>query len=168
MARVLIVGCGCRGRELARALGDRGHVVRGSTRDPARLPAIAAIGAEPVRADPDRIATLMDALAGVSFVCWLLATASGDPARIADLHGSRLSMLFERLVDTPVRGVLYEDAGPLPLGLYARGREISAAARGTWQLPVATIGVDPSAHPEWLSAATAAVEDLLTSPDAAR
>lgn len=168
MARVLIVGCGCRGRTLATALGHRGHAVRGSTRDPAQLRAIAAAGAEPVLADPDRIATLMDALADVTVVCWLLATAAGDPARIADLHGSRLSMLFERLVDTPVRGVVYEAAGPLAPDLYVRGREIAAAAHETWQVPVATVGADPSSHSEWLSAATGAVEALLTSPNPAR
>jgi hypothetical protein len=31
-------------------------------------------------------------------------------------------MLFEKLVDTPVRGVVYEAAGPLDAEVYARGR----------------------------------------------
>ena len=35
MARVLIVGCGGRGRALARELVAAGHTVRGTTRDPA-------------------------------------------------------------------------------------------------------------------------------------
>ena len=35
MARVLIVPCGCRGRALAARLAAAGHVVRGTTRDPA-------------------------------------------------------------------------------------------------------------------------------------
>ena len=42
----------------------------------------------------------MDALAGVTILCWLLGRVP-DP----DLHGGRLRMLFEKLVDTPVRGV---------------------------------------------------------------
>ena len=47
MARVLIVGCGCRGRALAADLRGAGHAVRGTTRDPGRTAAIAAAGAEP-------------------------------------------------------------------------------------------------------------------------
>ena len=65
MARVLIVGCGCRGRALAAALVDEGHAVRGTTR--ARgvgSPAIEAAGAEAVLADPDRLATLLPHLPG--------------------------------------------------------------------------------------------------------
>ena len=81
MARVLIVGCGCRGQALARDLRAAGHAVRGTTRDPARAPAIAAAGAEPYVGDPDRIATLMDALSGVTILCWLMGSASGDNAR---------------------------------------------------------------------------------------
>ena len=167
MARVLIVGCGCRGRALARELAAQGHAVRGTTRHPARLPEIAAAGVEPVLADPDRIGTLMEALADVTVVCWLLGNAT-EPADIAELHGSRLSMLFERLVDTPVRGVLYEAAGPLAPELYARGCEIAAAAQDTWRMPVATLDVDPTAHARWLSAATVAVEGLLTPQEDAR
>ena len=113
MARVLIVGCGCRGQALARDLCAAGHAVRGTTRDPARGDAIAAAGAEPYVGDPDRIATLMEALAGVTIVCWLMGTATGDADRVSALHDGRLRMLWEKLVDTPVRGVLHEAAGPL-------------------------------------------------------
>ena len=127
MARVLIVGCGCRGQALARDLVAAGHVVRGTTRDPARADAIAAAGAEPYLGDPDRIGTLMGALAGVTVVCWLLG-AVPDP----DLHGGRLRMLFEKLVDTPVRGVVYERALP-------EGEAIARDAAERWRIPVAVI-----------------------------
>jgi hypothetical protein len=162
MARVLIVGCGCRGRELAAALVSSGHAVSGTTRDPARLAAIAASGAEPKLADPDRIGTLMESLAGVTVVCWLLGTATGERDSVGELHGNRLSMLFERLVDTPVRGVLYEAAGPLPAEHYEHGRSLAAAAHATWRIPVVTLDADPGSHADWLRAATAGVEDLLT------
>ena len=66
VARVLIVGCGCRGQALARDLVAAGHAVRGTTRDQANAGAIRAAGAEPYVGDPDRIGTLMDALAGVT------------------------------------------------------------------------------------------------------
>jgi uncharacterized protein YbjT (DUF2867 family) len=124
VARVLIVACGCRGQALAEDLVAAGHAVRGTTRDPAKTAAIAATGAEPYVGDPDRIGTLMDALAGVTIVCWLLGTVP-DP----DLHGGRLRMLFEKLVDTPVRGVVYEAALPA-------GEAIARDAAERWQMPV--------------------------------
>src|SRR5262245_63074376 len=89
MARVLIVGCGCRGQALARSLTAEGHAVRGTTRDPDRLAAIEATGAEAVLGDPDRIGTLLYAFDGVTIVCWLM----GDVADTA-LHTTRLEMLF--------------------------------------------------------------------------
>jgi NAD(P)H-binding len=127
VARVLIVPCGCRGRELAAALVAAGHVVRGTTRDPAHAEALAAAGAEPYVGDPDRIGTLMGALAGVTVVCWLFGNVP-DP----DLHGGRLRMLFEKLVDTPVRGVVYERGLP-------EGEAIARDAAERWRIPVAVI-----------------------------
>jgi nucleoside-diphosphate-sugar epimerase len=123
VARVLIVGCGCRGRELTRDLRAAGHAVRGTTRDPANAPAIAEAGAEPYIGDPDRIATLMEALAGVTILVWLLG---GVPA--PDLHGGRLRMMFEKLVDTPVRGVVYEGT--------PGGADIARTASQTWNIPL--------------------------------
>ena len=130
MARVLIVPCGCRGRALARELRAAGHAVRGTTRG-AHVAEIAAAGAEPYVGDPDRIATLMDALHGVTIVCWLMGTIP-DP----DLHAGRLRMLWEKLVDTPVRGVVYE-------GMLPRARRSRAPARETWQIPLEVLDGDP-------------------------
>jgi uncharacterized protein YbjT (DUF2867 family) len=128
MARVLIVPCGCRGQALARELVAGGHIVRGTTRDPSRTAAIDAAGAEPYVGDPDRIGTLMDALAGVSVVCWLFGTIAD-----ADLHGPRLRMLFEKLVDTPVRGVVYESG--------EGGASIARDAAARWRIPVEIVAV---------------------------
>lgn len=129
MARVLIVGCGCRGQQLARELVAAGHAVRGTTRDPGRTEAIAAAGAEPYVGDPDRIGTLMDALHGVTILCWLLGNVPDE-----NLHGPRLRMLFEKLVDTPVRGVVYEAALP-------GGEAIARDAAQRWQMPVEVVAV---------------------------
>jgi uncharacterized protein YbjT (DUF2867 family) len=160
VARVLIVGCGCRGQALARELVAAGHAVRGTTRSPARAEAITAAGAEPYVGDPDRIATLMDALAGVTIVCWLLGSAEGE--RAAELHAGRLRMLWEKLVDTPVRGVVYEAAGTLGPDVLAGGLELSRRARETWQIPLAVLDSDPAEHERWRADAAAAVERLLS------
>ena len=50
----------------------------------------------------------------------------------ADLHGGRLRMLFEKLVDTPVRGVVYEPALP-------GGERIARDAAERWRIPVEVV-----------------------------
>jgi uncharacterized protein YbjT (DUF2867 family) len=143
VARVLIVGCGCRGQALARDLVAAGHAVRGTTRSQDRVAAIAGAGAEPYVGDPDRVGTLMDALSGVTIVCWLLGEVPDG-----DLHGGRLRMLFEKLVDTPVRGVVYERALPA-------GEAIARDAAERWHIPVEVIVPREDAY--------AAVERLMTA-----
>jgi hypothetical protein len=157
VARVLIVGCGCRGRALAARLGDAGYAVRGTTRDPARAEAISAAGAEAALADPDRLATLVPQLAGVSLICWLLGTARDGP----DLHGARLQTLMERLVDTPVRGLAYEAAGSVDGEVLTRGTAIVRRASAVWRIPVEVVEEDPAEHEAWLAAMTRAVARLL-------
>ncbi len=111
MARILIIGCGCRGRALASSLIERGHAVRGTTRRQAQLQAIEQTGAEAVLGDPDRIATLAPALANVGVVAFLLGSAHGTNEQLEALHGPRLEMLLTRVLDSPARGFLYEAAG---------------------------------------------------------
>jgi uncharacterized protein YbjT (DUF2867 family) len=159
VARVLIVGCGGRGQALARDLAADGHAVRGTTRDPARTAAIAAAGAEPYVGDPDRIATLMDALAGTTIVCWLMGSAEGPNAQ--DLHAGRLRMLCEKLVDTPVRGFVYEAGGSVPFAWRQEGELIARAARATWNIPLEVLETDPADCDAWRAGARAAVARLL-------
>jgi putative NADH-flavin reductase len=157
---VLIIGCGGRGQELARTLAAAGHAVRGTTRSPSRGAAISEAGAEPFVGDPDRVGTLMEAIAGVTIVVWLLGSASGE--RAEELHAGRLRMLCEKLVDTHVRGLVYEGAGSLPDEVLAGGAEIVRRAAATWNIPVEVLSVDPASCEEWTAAAVAGVERLLT------
>lgn len=158
MARVLVVGCGCRGRALAAALADDGHAVRGTTRDPGRLAEIEAAGAEGVVADPDRLGTLLPAIEGVSVLCWLMGTATGNAEA---LHGPRLASLVEKLVDTHVRGVVYEAAGTVPAEALAGGAAIVRRAGATYGMPVEVVEADPAAHDAWLAAMRDAVGRVL-------
>jgi uncharacterized protein YbjT (DUF2867 family) len=161
------VGCGCRGRGLARALTAEGHAVRGTTRDPARLEDIEAAGAEPVLADPDRLGTLLPAIEGVSAVCWLLGTATGDPDAVAELHGARLSSLLERLVDTPVRGFVYETAGSVPRDATQLGAAIVRKAAETYRMRVEIVERDPADPNAWLTVARASLARVLGESAAA-
>ena len=149
MARVLIVPCGCRGRALAAELVAAGHAVRGTTRSEANAAAIRAAGAEPYVGDPDRIGTLMEALTGVTVVCWLMGTIP-----VPELHEGRLRMLWEKLVDTPVRGVLYEGALP-------QGEQVARTASQTWQIPLEVLAAYPLDRDAWLASARGAIDRLL-------
>jgi len=156
-----MVGCGCRGLDLARGLVAEGHAVRAVTRTAARRAELEAAGCECWIGDPDRIGTLRYALDNVTLVLWLLATASGDPARVAALHGSRLRMMLEKVTDTTVRGVVYEAAGTLDPDVLATGAQELERARRTNEIPYALLDADPADRGAWRVAARAAIGALL-------
>ena len=128
MARALIVGCGCRGRQLGEELLAAGWAVRGTSRREGGLAAITAAGIEPALADPDRPATILELVADVAVLVLLLGRASGSEEELAAIHGPRLERLLEHLVETPVRGVVYEGT--------PAGAEVLRAAGRTWRIPV--------------------------------
>lgn len=161
MARALIVGCGCRGRELGLRLARRGWVVRGTTRDRGRLAGIEAAGIEAAIARPDRVATVTDHVADVAVVCWLLGSARGEEGELAALHGPRLERLLEELVDTPVRGLVYEAAGTVPPELLEAGERALREANERWRIPYGVIRAAPGDADEWAAEAEAAVTGLV-------
>src|SRR3954454_1141705 len=134
-----MVGGGCRGLALARERTAGGHAVRAVTRGEARRAEIEATGAECWIGDPDRVGTLRYALDNVTILLWALGTATGEPERVAALHGSRLAMMLERSVDTMVRGVVYECAGPLEPEVLARGADEVRRANETNEVPYALL-----------------------------
>jgi nucleoside-diphosphate-sugar epimerase len=161
MARCLIVGCGCRGLELTRSLRERGHAVRGTTRDPARRAEIEAAGAEAYVGDPDRVATLGPALAHVGVACLLLGSASGTDEQLAALHSTRLDMLLERMLDTTVRGIVYETVGAVDPELLADGARRVRHACERSLIPFVLLDADPGDRAAWAPAAAGAVEHAL-------
>ena len=134
--------------------------MRGTTRSAERTGAIAAAGAEPYVGDPDRIATLMDAVYGVTVVVWLLGSAEGEAA--GELHAGRLRMLCEKLVDTHVRGLVYEGAGTLGDEVLAGGAEVVERAAATWNIPVEILRTEPDDCEAWTADAAGAVARLLS------
>jgi uncharacterized protein YbjT (DUF2867 family) len=161
LARCLIIGCGCRGRALGTELLLRGHAVRGTSRDPGTRAEIEAIGAEAVAADPDRISTLVPAFEHVSVACLLLGTATGSENELAALHGTRLEMLVERMLDTTVRGILYEASGSVDPGLLETGAERVRAGCQRSLIPYVVLDRDPRDRAPWLRDALAGVQHLL-------
>lgn len=161
MARCLIIGCGCRGRSLARELLARGHAVRGTTRSPTGLAAVEGVGAEAVLGDPDVVATLVRSFEHVGVTCVLLGSAVGSPERVAALHGPRLEMLLTRMLDTTVRGVVYEAAGSVDGAVLAAGEELVRERCEDSRIPYALLRADPGEHRAWTVAAAGAVQSAL-------
>jgi hypothetical protein len=155
------VGCGCRGRELGRSLLGAGWLVRGTTRDPARVGEIEAAGIQPAVADPDAIGTVFDQIEGVSLVYWLLGTAVGRPDAIEGAHGARLERLLEKLIDTPVRGFVYEGAGWVERRQLDAGAALVRSASERTRLPVEVVSADPAEFDAWRAAMLAATERLI-------
>jgi uncharacterized protein YbjT (DUF2867 family) len=147
---------------LAAELRARGHAVRGTTRDPSRRVELEAAGVEAHIGDPDRVATLAPAFAHAGVACVLLGSAQGNPEQLAALHGTRLDMLLERMLDTTVRGVVYEQAGSVNPELLAAGAERVKWACERSLIPFVLLDVDPSQHDSWLAAAVSGVEQILT------
>jgi len=146
--RVLLIGGGLPGLALTRTLTADGHAVRFVTRHPEFATAIEAAGAECCIADPDRIGTLRYALDNVTVLLWLLGAADGE------LHGSRLTMMMEKTIDTTVRGIVYE--GP------PHGEEIVRRLASYNEIPHAVLHT-PRADPEaWAAAVAAAIDEVLS------
>ena len=163
MARVLIVGGGCRGRVLAGELLAAGHAVRITTRSEAGRAAIEATGAQCHIGTPDRTGTLRSALDAVSVACWMLGTARGDAEALSALHGTRLDYWLTQVIDTTVRGFVYEAAGTVPAAALAeRARRVRAACALN-SIPLAIVHADPADTSAWVTAAAAAVAAFLVA-----
>jgi hypothetical protein len=140
---------------------QRGHAVRGTTRSEAQIGAIEAAGAEGWVGDPDRVATLAPALAGVGIVCVLLGSARGEPASVSALHSSRLEMLLARVLDSPVRGFAYEATGTADAAILAGGAGIVDSFCSRSRIPFALLDGDRSDEAVWVASTVEAVEGLL-------
>ncbi|MGI8558842.1 MAG: hypothetical protein ACR2ND_11145 [Solirubrobacteraceae bacterium] len=159
MARILIVGGGCRGLGLARSLRGDGHAVRVTTRTERGRAAIERSGAECWIGTPDRIASLRYALENVTLVCWLLGNASGERAH--ELHGSRLEFMLSQTIDTTARGVVYEAAGRIDGAVLSAGAELVAERARYNEIPFALLDCDPADETAWFERARAAIDALL-------
>jgi hypothetical protein len=149
--RILLVGGGRPGLALTRELTAEGHAVRFVTRTEERRAEIEAAGGECWIGTPDRIGSLRYALDNVTVLLWLLGPV-GDP----DLHGSRLTMMLERTIDTTVRGVVYEgtDEGAGEVARMAAFNEI----------PYALVDASRDDEEAWVAAVREAVDGVLATP----
>ena len=162
MARILILGGGCRGRQLAAGLVKNGHAVRITTRAEAGRAAIEATGAECWLGTPDRLATLRGALDSVTIACWMLATATGSPEALAELYRTRLEFFLTQAIDTTVRGILFEAlSAEHPAGVRSASEQLARRMAELNQIPLHCLQQDPSDTAAWVAEARGAIDRLL-------
>jgi len=107
------------------------------------------------------IATLAGALEHVAVACILLGSAAGMPEQLSALHGSRLDMLLTRMVDTTVRGVVYEAAGSVAPDVLRGGAARVRTRCEDSRIPFVLLQANPREHRAWGAEAVGAVERAL-------
>ena len=152
----MLVGCGCRGRALGERLLADGWAVRGTSRG-AGLEAIEAAGIEAVRADPDMLGTITERIGDVTVLVWLMGAADSP-----DANGPRLESLLEKLVDSPVRGFLYEARGSAGEEILEAGAAKVEAAGERFRIPMGVLRADPVEPEAWVEEAHGAVLALIS------
>ena len=160
MARILIVGGGCRGLKLARELVAAGDAVRITTRTDAGRTAIEQAGAQCWVGDPGRLATLRGVLDGVAVAIWALGTASGDRDALRELHDERVGFFSTQAIDSTVRGLIYESGGA-ELEMLARGEQVARTVAQRNAIPFEVIHSDPREVESWCEEALGIVRALL-------
>jgi hypothetical protein len=148
---------------LAGELIEEGLVARIVTRDEGRRAGIEALGAECWVGDPNRLASVVGALEGVTIACWLLGSASGEAEQLQALHGPILESFLSEAIDTTMRGFVYEAAGSVPEEMLVTGVQAAKALAQRNLIPLRVLDADPAAQELWRSQALEAVSGLLTA-----
>jgi uncharacterized protein YbjT (DUF2867 family) len=162
VARILLVGGGCRGRSLASELAADGHAIRITTRSEERRAVVEEAGAECWIGTPDRLETLRGALEGVTLACWLLGSAGPSAEDARALYTSRLEAFMRLLIDTTVRGLVYETAERLlPADLATDAERMVRRLAEHNLIPYRIIRSAALEQERWVGEALAAVRALL-------
>jgi hypothetical protein len=120
-------------------------------------------GAEAVIADPYRLATVTPLLEGVSVVVWPMGSATGTDDEVSAVHTTRLETLLTKLVDSGVRGLVYEATGTVR-GDMLRAGAAQVRKSGEWfRMPVEVVEQDPGDHAAWVGDMRAAVARVLAA-----
>jgi hypothetical protein len=135
MARVLIVDRAGRSAAAVSALEEAGFATR------------------TVDADPLLPGHVLAELEGVAVVAWLRGVGEVPHAQA---NGEQLETVLLKVVDTGVRGFVFERAAPGEVNPHVEH------ARITWHIPIAEIDVaDPEGGAAWAEALVAAVNESL-------
>ena len=136
--------------------------MRITSRSPQAREEIERVGAECWPGTPERLATLRGALDGVTVACWLLAGAAGAAGELEELHTVRLEFFLTQMIDTTVRGFVYEGRGTTSAAAaLAEGEQIARRMCERNAIPLAVLDRTAAEGDLWQQQARAAIEQLL-------
>jgi hypothetical protein len=95
-------------------------------------------------------------------VAWLLGSATGTADEVEAVNRLRLESLLEKLVDTPVRGFVFEAAGTADRTVLDAGAELVERAARTWMIPVRIVAAERDDGGAWTAAMAEAVGAVLS------
>ncbi len=101
------------------------------------------------------------ALEHVSVAYIMLGSAVGRPEAVAALHGTRLEMLLTRMVDTTVRGIVYEAGGTVDAAVLRDGAQRVRELCEDSRIPYVLLEADRTDHGAWVDAAAGALDRVL-------
>ncbi len=90
-----------------------------------------------------------------------MGTAAGEAEAVAALHGSRLESMASKIVDSGVRGLVYEAAGTVEAHVLAEGAAIVRRVGEANRMPVELVWQDRSDLEAWVGAVRAGVDLVL-------
>lgn len=149
--------------------------MRITTRSEAGRAAIEASGAECWVGTPERLATLRGVLDGVAIACWMFARAQGSERELRELHSERLEFFLTQVIDSTVRGFVFEGAGAQAgaggaedgaphdtrAAALAAGEATARRLSARNEIPLELLHAAALEDTEWLAAAGAAIQRLL-------
>lgn len=110
METVLIVGCGYRGRRLAKRLIEKKYAVRALTRDPDHAAELEALGIEPRLGDITDPNTLRGIGDGVCCVYYLMGSMQGSEEQLRALHVDGTRNVLNALRGSKLKRFVYESS----------------------------------------------------------
>ena len=98
----------------------------------------------------------------MTVACWLLAGAAGAAGELQELHTVRLEFFLTQMIDTTVRGFVYEGRGTTsaPEAL-VEGEQIARRMCERNAIPLAVLDRPAAEGDLWQQQARAAIEQLL-------
>jgi hypothetical protein len=93
----------------------------------------------------------------------MLGTACGTEEQLMSLYTSRLEFFLNQIIDTTVRGFVYEPpGGSASAEVIEAGLDVARSVTSRNSIPLLLLNTGPEQTEQWLSEAHAAIDSVLS------